>query len=329
MTGTDGLAAGRMGMPRPAELLTTLGLPPGDLRELPESRRRFPDGAQYRVEIPSVEGPECLNAVLAEAQTLDVPVTRVSQGTGVGLLTGTELRDMAAVAAAAGVEVSLFARPCAGWDASAMARSPAGMVLAPTARGQDQVAAVVDEILRAAEYGFRSVLIADLGVLSVFGRLRSAGHLPPDMQAKVSVMLPAANPESARVLEDLGADSLNLPTDLTLAQVAAIRTVIDIPLDVYVEAPDNLGGFVRHYELPTLVQVAAPVHVKFGLRNAPDVYPAGTHLEATTVALCRERVRRARLGLDLLARHRPDARGSIPRADGAELRVPVPTASPS
>jgi len=329
VTGVTAAVTGQVGMPRPAQLLATLGLPPGDLRELPNSPRRFPDGAQYRVEIPSVEGPECLEAVLAEARASGVPVTRVSQGTGVGLLTDSELREMAALASAAGVEVSLFARPCAGWDAAAMARSPAGTVVAPTARGQDQVAAVVDEILRAAEYGFRSVLVADLGVLSVFGRLRSAGHLPPDMQAKVSVMLPVANPESARVLEDLGADSLNLPTDLTLGQIAAIRAAVDIPLDVYVEAPDNIGGFVRHYELPTLVPVAAPVHVKFGLRNAPDVYPAGTHLAATTVALCRERVRRARLGLDLLHRHRPDAVGSVAGADGTELRVPQVPASPS
>jgi hypothetical protein len=89
---------------------------------------------------------------------------------------------------------------------------------------------------------------------------------------------------------------------LSLAQIAAIRAVVDCPLDVYVEAPDNLGGFVRHHELPELIRVASPVYVKFGLRNAPDVYPAGTHLEATTVALSRERVRRARLGLDLLRR---------------------------
>ncbi len=64
------------------------------------------------------------------------------------------------------------------------------------------------------------------------------------------------------------------------------------------------------------------MYVKFGLRNAPDVYPAGTHLEATTVALLRERVRRARLGLDLLERS-----GSAPVTSerGAEgLAVPVP-----
>ena len=50
------------------------------------------------------------------------------------------------------------------------------------------------------------------------------------------------------------------------------------------------------------IRVDSPVYVEFGLRNAPDVYPAGSHLEATTVALSRERVRRARLGLDILAR---------------------------
>ena len=50
------------------ELLTDLDLPARDLAELPDSARRFPDGAQYRVEIPSVEGPRVLEAVLDEAQ---------------------------------------------------------------------------------------------------------------------------------------------------------------------------------------------------------------------------------------------------------------------
>src|SRR4029078_13160550 len=80
------------------------------------------------------------------------------------------------------------------------------------------------------------------------------------------------------------------------------RAAVDVPLDVYVEAPDNLGGFVRHHEIPELIRGAAPFYVKFGLRNAPDVYPSGTHLDSTTVALSRERVRRARLGTELLAR---------------------------
>jgi len=301
--------------------LASIGLPPGDLHELPDSQLRFPDGAQYRIEIPSVEGPACLEAVLEEAARLGVPVHRVSQGSGVFLQTDDELDSMAHMAADARVEISLFARPNAAWDTSAMARSPAGGVVAPTSRGQEQVVQGIEDAKRAAAHGIRSVLIADLGLLSVFGAMRAAGELPGDMQAKISVMLPAANPAAARVLADLGASTLNLPTDLTLAQIAAIRAAVDVPLDLYVEAPDNIGGFVRLHEIPELIRIAAPVYVKFGLRNAPDVYPAGTHIEATTVALSRERVRRARLGLELLARSGYEP--TMSELGAAGLAVPV------
>jgi hypothetical protein len=301
--------------------LESIGLPPGDLHGLPTSAKRFPDGAQYRIEIPSTEGPRCLDAVLEAAERLDVRVHRVSQGSGVFLHTDEELDELARTAADARVEVSLFTRPNAAWGTSASARSPAGGTLAPAAHGQEQLVACLDDARRAAEHGFRSVLVADVGVLSTFTELKRAGLLPADMQAKVSVMLPAANAAAARVLEQLGASTINLPTDLSLAQLAAIRAAVDCPLDVYVEAPDNLGGFVRMHEIPELIRVAAPVYVKFGLRNAPDVYPAGTHLEATTVALSRERVRRARLGLDLLARSGYEATTSELGADGLALPV--------
>jgi hypothetical protein len=301
--------------------LASIGLPPGDLHDLPSSEKRFPDGAQYRIEIPSVEGPRCLEAVLEEAERLHVRVHRVSQGSGVFLLTDDELDDLARAGAEARVEISLFARPNAAWDTSAMARSAAGAAVAPTSRGMEQVVHGIADVKRAAAHGIRSVLIADLGLLAVFDAMRGAGELPEDMQAKVSVMLPAANPAAARVLAGLGATTLNLPTDLTLPQLAAIRAAVDVPLDVYVEAPDNLGGFVRLHEIPEIIRVAAPVYVKFGLRNAPDVYPAGTHLEATTVVLSRERVRRARLGLELLARSGYEPSTSELSAPG--LAVPV------
>jgi len=303
------------------EFLQSMGLPSGDLNAVPTSEKRFPDGAQYRVEIPSTEGPRCLEAVIEEAERLQVLIHRISQGSGVFLQTDDELDAMARMAATARLEVSLFARPNAAWDTSAMSRAPAGGVLAPVARGQEQVVACVEDIRRAAEHGFRSVLIADIGVLAVFKAMRDAGTLPQDMQAKISVMLPVANPSAARVVEGLGASTINLPTDLTLGQIAAIRSVIDLPLDIYIESPDTLGGFVRLHEIAEIIRVAAPVYVKFGLRNAPDVYPAGSHIETTTVALSRERVRRAKLGLELLRRTYPEAVTSQRGAEG--LAIPL------
>lgn len=304
-----------------ADLLAAIALPGRDLEELPASSVRFPDGAQYRIEIPSVEGPRNLEAALEEAEQLDVPVHRFSQGSGVGMLTDAELADMAATARRERREVSLFARPCAAWGLSASARAPGGAGVAPVSRGMEDVAAALDEIQHAAKHGFRSVLIADVGLLAVFDELRGAGRLPGDMQAKVSAMLPVANAAAARVISRLGANTINLVTDLTLPMIAAVRAVTELPLDLYIEAPDGLGGLVRQSQLPRLIEIAAPVYVKFGLRNAPDIYPSGRHLETTAVAMTRERVRRARLALDLLARCSTSP--TMSNVGAADLAVPV------
>jgi hypothetical protein len=99
-----------------------------------------------------------------------------------------------------------------------------------------------------------------------------------------------------------------------------VRAAVDAPIDLYVEAPDDQGGFVRLPELPELIRVAAPIYVKLGLRNAPNIYPSGGHLEATAIALGRERVRRARLAIELLERSGVPIETSAPGAPG--LAVP-------
>jgi hypothetical protein len=53
--------------------------------------------------------------------------------------------------------------------------------------------------------------------------------------------------------------------------------------------------------------VAAPIYLKFGLRNSPDVYPAGSHLENTVIALSKERVRRAEIACGMIRRYMPHA----------------------
>ena len=155
--------------------LAARGLPPGDLRDLPDSAKRFPDGAHYRVEIPSTEGPRCLEAVLEEAERLDVLVHRVSQGSGAFLLTDAELDEYARMAAAARVEVSMFAQPFAAWTVSATARARSGGVVAGVVHGQDGIVNALDDIRRSAAHGFRSVLISDVGLLAAFGEARRDG----------------------------------------------------------------------------------------------------------------------------------------------------------
>jgi hypothetical protein len=274
------------------------------------------------VEIPSTEGPEVLDAALDEADRRDVVVHRISQGSGGMLLTDDELSAMATTAAGRSVELSLFARPVAGWDTGAMATSSGGGSVAAQVRGTEQLVHVLEGIRRTAEAGIRSVLITDLGALKVAAAMREHGELPEDMRFEISVQMGLANPVSVRIAEDVGADTYNVPTDLTLGQLSAIRAATGLPLDIYIESPDDLGGFVRHHEIAEIVRVAAPVYVKFGLRNAPNIYPSGTHLTPTAVALARERVRRAQIGLGLLNRYAPDTKVSALPADG--LAVPCP-----
>ncbi len=300
--------------------LKRLKLPLKDAHNLPTSPKRFPDGAQYRVEIPTTEGPRALAAVIETARDLNVTIHRVSQGSGIMLLTDAEIREMLALGAANGMEVSLFVGPRAGFEPSAMAQLPAGKVLGWRHRGMDQIRFAIDDIKRGCELGLRSILVADLGLLKIVNELKKDGVLPRNLIMKMSVQIGECNPASIKILEDFGAGTMNVPSDLSVAQIGAIRQAIDIPIDLYIESPDGLGGFIRFGEIPEIVRVCAPIYLKFGLRNAPDIYPSGSHLEEVAVKLSRERVRRAKLALDMLAR--TGARFKTSRLGALGLGIP-------
>ncbi len=260
-------------------------------RPWPQSPHRFADGRGYRFEIPSVEGPLVLRAVLEEAHVRGLRIHRVSQGSGIMLLTDEELTELAELGREHDVEVCLFLGPRGAWDAGGQAL--ANEAAAGVARGLEAVEACVAEARRACAHGIRSLLVGDIGVLDVLAHLRRDGLLPSDLIFKTSAILCAANPATAAVLDRIGADTINVATDLEVGMLAAIRGVTHKPLDVYVEVPDDMGGFVRSYLVPDIIRVAAPVHVKVGLRNATSVYPSGLHLEGVAALQAREKVRRA------------------------------------
>ena len=136
--------------------------------------------------------------------------------------------------------------------------------------------------------------------------MKRSGDLPETLVLKTSVLIPCANAATARTLEQLGATTINVATDLSPAELGELRAACSAPLDVYVEVPDDQGGFVRFYEVPEMIRAASPMYVKLGLRNAPNIYPSGLHLEDLAVRLGRERVPRAELVLRLLRERAPD-----------------------
>jgi hypothetical protein len=290
-------------------------------RVLPDSPLRFDDGGQYRVEIPSVEGPAAFEAVLKSADEYAIPIHRVSQGSGITLLRDDEIRAYAELGAAHGVEVCLFVGPRAAWNAEASALAPDGGQFGWRHMRLSTLRAAYDDVVRAVELGIRSVLVADEGLVVLVGAARRAGDLPADLVVKASAVLGIANPLGARLLTDQGVDTVNIAGDTPLGELAAYRSALSAVLDMYIVSPDGLGGFLRYHDLGDIVRIGAPVHLKFGLRNAPGIYPSGEHLAAAAINSARERVRRAAIGLEHLARQLPTATASPP----GTTRTGVPT----
>lgn len=302
-----------------AQVLSRLGIA-AEEASLPSSTKRFPDGAQYRIEIPSVETPEALSAVLEEADKRKVMIHRASQGSGIMMLTDSELASMLKIARDAKMELSLFVGPRAGFDTTPQPFTPAGKIIGGSLRGGAQLVYAVEDVKRGCALGLRSVLVADLGLLWLLTELKKSGELPRNLVLKISILLSVPNPATARVLESLGAGTINVSPDLSLGHLSTMRGAVSSPLDIYVEVPDGFGGYVRTFEVPEMIRVASPVYVKLGLRNAPDIYPYGEQLRTVSLGMSRERVHRARLVLDTIERYYPEA--AMSKAGAAGLGVP-------
>jgi hypothetical protein len=302
------------------QLLRDLGLPEGDRHDLPTSPHRFPDGAQYRVEIPSVEGPAALQAVLDTARSFGLTIHRVSQGSGIMLLTDADIREMGRLGREAGIEVCLFVGPRAPWEGSAIPLTPDGKIFGWRHLGMDQLTYGYNDVERACELGIRSVLPADEGLIWLVNQGRERGLLPKNLIMKGSALMGVANPIGIKMLEDAGLNTINVASDISLARLAALRQVLSIPIDLYIEGPDGLGGFTRYHELAEIVRVGAPIYLKFGLRNAPIIYPSGIHLENAAISTGKERVRRAFIGMEHLARS--GAQFSTSNTGVADLGIP-------
>ncbi len=297
-------------------LLKKLGYPISDYSELPTSKKRFPDGAQYRIELPSVEGPLALKETIKAIDEYGLTIHRISQGSGIMLQTDKEIREMCRITAERGMELSLFVGPRGTWDISAGPLTAAGKSQALRHEGANQLVYAMEDLIRGEKLGLRGALIADEGLLYMTRKMKDEGLLSNDFVVKVSVQMGACNPVSVKIMEDLGANTYNVPSSLTLPKLAAIRQAIDIPIDIYIEVPDNFGGFLRYYEIPEIIRVLSPVYIKFGLRNHPDVYPSGKQWETTNLALVSERVRRASIGVEMIKRYYPEAKTSELGAKG-------------
>ena len=278
-----------------------LGLPEGDLYSLPTSTKKFPDGAHYRLEVPTVNTAEAMKALMEEATRLGITINRVDETYGCFRHTLAELKEYVAIAKEYKVELNLSVGPRATYDTSATRLSEQGVRISYRLRGMEQVVRAVEDVKRIAEVGGRGVLVYDEGLLWVLNEMRKAGELPKNMHFKLSAHVGHGNPASFKMLQDLGADSINPVRDLTLPMIAALRATVDVPLDVHTDNPPGSGGFIRVYEAPEMVRIGAPIHLKTG-----NSVVAG-HGQLTTAQNGRDMARQAAIVKEMLERYYPEA----------------------
>jgi len=288
------------------------GIPGRDLHDLPSSPLTFPDGAHYRIEIAGVERPSTMAAMIDEASKRGVTVHRaiVSVG-GSTYLDQTDLRDMAKMARDAAIEVVMSVGPRKGWDVGAKEISnPEGLMQGFRLRGSDAVSYHIADVMRNVDAGFRGFLVYDEGVLFLLNAMRAEGLLPPETFFKYSVFGGHCSPAGAKVLVDMGVNSLNPLSDVSLPILAAMRRTVAIPLDVYMIIVDAFGGMFRAYEAPEIARVAAPVYFKFepGTSEA-DIYKPWVS-EDFHGDLVRMKVKVASIVMELMERHAPGLRTS-------------------
>lgn len=281
--------------------LKKIGLPAGDCYDLPDSHLKFSDGGQYRFEVPGIQGPGSMKSLLTELEQNGVYIHRVTQTKGIMMLSDKDISEMVELAAEAKVDLVLAIGPRATYDTSASVHTPEGQRMGYRLRGQEQIVRAIEDVKRAVKLGCRGFLIYDEGCLWVLNEMRKQGEIPADCQFKISAHCGLGNPCAAKLFESVGANSINPIRDIQLQMLSAIRQSINIPLDVHTENPASSGGFIRHYEVPEMIRVAAPIYLKTGGSVAK------THSWETTDADAKKRAKQILLVKRVIDNYIPDA----------------------
>ena len=281
------------------DFLSKIGI--NDVDSNYESDKRFGDGGQFRFEVPGIQSPNVMKSLLNEAQNQELVIHRVTQTKGIMLLTDDEIIEMVNLAKSYGCELFLSVGPRATYDTSATVHTKEGSRIGYRLRGYDNLVYAIEDVKRAVGLGVRGILLYDEGLLYVLNQMRDCGELPKNLHFKISAHTGHGNPASAKLLESMGLDSLNPVRDLQIPMLSSIRNAIDIPIDLHTENPKSTGGFIRHYEVPKFIKVAAPVYLKTGGSVAANHNWDTTEKEAVA------RIKQVKLVERMIMQYSPDA----------------------
>ena len=299
------------------------GIPGRDAWDLPTSRKSFADSANYRIEIAGVERASTMEALIDEAKKRNVTIHRAIAAVGGSTYCDfQELKDMAHMAHDEKIEMIMTVGHRKGWDpGSKEISTPEGGMQGFRLRGSDNISYHIADIMRNIEAGHRGFLVYDEGVLFILNKMREEGLIPKETIFKFSVFGGYCSAAGAKVIESMGANSMNPISDVSLPILGSIRQAVDIPLDVYIIIVDSFGGMFRAYEAPEIARVTSPCYFKFEPGTSEgDIYKLWI-AETWHESLIREKVKIASIVMEIMEKHAPESKTS-PKGP-ADLVLPV------
>ena len=288
------------------------GIPGRDAYELPSSAKAFPDGANYRIEIAGVERASTMKAMIDEAEKRKVTIHRAIATVGGSTYCDfQELKDMAQMAKDEKIEMIMTVGHRKGWDVGSKEISTSeGSMQGFRLRGSDHISYHIADIMRNIEAGHRGFLVYDEGVLFLINKMRAEGFIPKETVFKFSVFGGYCSAAGAKVIESMGANSMNPISDVSLPILGGIRKAVNIPLDVYIIIVDAFGGMFRAYETPEIARVASPCYFKIEPGTSEsDIYKPWV-TESWHQEFIRQKVKIASIVMEIMERHAPNLKVS-------------------
>lgn len=294
------------------EFMEKQGIPGRDGYELAPSGKAFPDGANFRIEIAGVERASTMEAMIKEAEKRNVVIHRAIAAVGGSTYCDEgELTAMAQMAKDAKIETIMTVGHRKGWDVGAKeAGTREGQMQGFRLRGSDNISYHIADIMRSIDAGFRGFLVYDEGVLFILNKMRQEGLIPSETIFKFSVFGGYCSAAGAKVIEGMGANSLNPISDVSRPILASIRQAINIPLDVYTIVVNSFGGNFRAWEAPEIAKVASPCYFKFEPGTAEDEIYMPWISEQWHEGFVKEKVKIASIVMEIMDKHAPEMKTS-------------------
>lgn len=300
-------------------------IPGRDLHDLPTSDKTFPDGANYRIEIAGVERASTMEAMIEEARRRKITIHRAIATVGGSTYCDfQELKAMAQMAYEEKIEVIMTIGHRKAWDPGAKeASTPEGMMQGFRLRGSDNIAYWLADMMRNIEAGFRGFLVYDEGVLFILNKMREEGFIPKETIFKFSVFGGYCSAAGAKVLESLGADTMNPTSDISLPILASIRKTVSMPLDIYIIVVDSFGGMFRAYEALEIARIASPCYFKFEPGTSEGNIYKPWISETWHQEFVRQKVKIAAIVQEIINKHSPQLKGSAKGVPDLVLPKPM------